>query len=76
MRTARAPAPGTAQGGLHHESYKPSGTNVRVGPAPLAHRALLRRGMRCVQWLAKRQRERTDILQPAPFTSQNPALKR
>ena len=42
--------------------------DVRVGPAPLAHRALLRRGMRCVQWLAKRQRERINVLQPAPFT--------
>ncbi len=43
--------------------------DVSVGAAPLAHRTLLRRCMRCVQWLAKRQRERIDILQPAPFTS-------
>ena len=42
--------------------------DVRVGPAPLAHRVLLRRGMRCVQCFAKRQRERIKILQPAPFT--------
>jgi hypothetical protein len=40
----------------------------RVGPAPPTHWALLRRGMRCAQWLAKRQRERINILQPAPFT--------
>ena len=42
--------------------------DVRVGPAPLAHGALPSRCMRCVQWLAKRQRERINILQPAPFT--------
>jgi len=43
---------------------------------PLTHAALLRRCMRCVQSLAKRQRERVNILQPAPFTIQNPAVKR
>jgi len=32
--------------------------------------------MRCVQSLAKRQRERINIWQPAPFTIQNPAVKR
>jgi hypothetical protein len=41
---------------------------VRVGPAPLTRGALLSRCMRCVQWLAKRQRERNNVLQPAPFT--------
>ena len=55
---------------------KSSGADLRVGPAPLAHRDLLRRCMRCVQRLAKGQREQINILQPAPFTIQNPALKR
>jgi hypothetical protein len=40
----------------------------RVGPAALTRGALLRRFMRCVQCLAKRKRERINILQPAPFT--------
>ena len=42
--------------------------DVRVGPAPRAHGTLLSRCMRCVQWLANRQRERINILQAAPFT--------
>jgi hypothetical protein len=43
---------------------------ARAGSAEGArrHGALLRRGMRCAQWLAKRQRERINILQPALFT--------
>jgi hypothetical protein len=46
----------------------PSAADARIGPAPLAHRSLLSRCMRYVQWLARCQRERINILQPAPFT--------
>ena len=35
--------------------------DVRVGPESPTHRALLRRGMRCAQWLAKHQRERINV---------------
>ena len=68
MRTARTPAPPPAQGGLHHESYKPSGSGRARRTGAAYPWALLRRCMRCAQWLAKRQGERINILQPAPFT--------
>ena len=70
MGTARAAsASAAAQGGLHNGSYKPSGSGRARRAGAAAHRTLLRRCMRCVQWLAKRQRERINILQPALFTS-------
>jgi hypothetical protein len=68
MRTER---PGSAAGARRIAIMRvmsPRAADGRVGPAPLTHAALLRRGMRCVQWLAKRQRERGNILKSAPFT--------
>ena len=49
--------------------------DVRVGPAPLAHRALLRRCMRCVQWLAKRQRERINIFATGTVHHLKPSIE-
>ncbi len=71
----RAPAPPTAWGGLHHESNKPSGSGRARRPAPLAHRTLLRRCMRCVQWLAKRQRQRIDIFATGTVHHLKPSIE-
>ena len=47
----------------------------RVGPAALTRGALLRRFMRCVQCLAKRQRERIDIFATGTIHHLKPSIE-
>ena len=75
MRTARAPAPPTAWGGLHHESYNRRTADVRVRTGAAYPSALLRRCMRCAQWLAKRQRERINIFATGTVHHLKPSIE-
>jgi len=53
----------------------PSAADARIGPAPLTRGSLPSRCMRCVQWLARRQRERINIFATGTIHHPKPGIE-